>query len=142
MGDYNRYGEKDARPGHFRQGGGRGNLFHGGPTLGTPSLGGSPEEAMDWSLDPRSEASHEDHSGKGPKGWNQAESILAQVNEALYLHPAVDASDIEAWMEGDIFVLSGKVSNHQQKKTAERLVENLSGIKDVRNEMRIKPDSQ
>lgn len=142
MGDYNRYGEKDARPGHFRHRGGVGSLYHGPANSGQLSLGGHVEEDLHWSEDSRSEASHENHSGKGPKGWSSSESILAQANQALYLHPSLDASDLEIRMEGDILVLTGTVMNRQQKKSAERIVENLSGVKDVRNELRIRRDTE
>jgi hypothetical protein len=142
MGDYNRYGEKDVRPGHFRQGGGFGRLYRDHAASGPLSLSGHLKQDTDWSHDPRSEASQENHVGKGPKGWISNESILAQVNEALFLHPSVDATHIDARMEGEILVLTGEVTNRQQKKTAERILENLSGVKDIRNEIKIRPSTE
>jgi osmotically-inducible protein OsmY len=142
MGDYNRYGEKDVRPGHFRKGGGVGRLYQSHDSSGQPSISGHVQDVEDGSYDPRSEASQERHAGKGPKGWSSNDSILAQVNEALYLHPAVDASDIDTRLEDDALVLSGHVQTLQQKKMAERIVENISGIKDVRNEIKIRPGTE
>ena len=76
--------------------------------------------------------------GKGPKGYRRSdERIREDVCEALYRDPEVDASDIEVSVKDALVTLSGTVSDRESKRSAERLVENLFGVEDVRNDIRI-----
>jgi osmotically-inducible protein OsmY len=79
------------------------------------------------------------HAGKGPKGFQRSEQrILEDVNEALSQHGDLDASDIEVkWESGGVVVLLGTVESRQAKRAAEECVEDLPGVKDVRNELRV-----
>jgi osmotically-inducible protein OsmY len=92
-----------------------------------------------WSEDNRSEASHESHFGKGPKGYvRSAERIKEEANEILTKDWALDASDIEVeFSEGDL-ILKGEVLNRHDKRLAEDLVENISGVDDVINQLIIR----
>lgn len=77
--------------------------------------------------------------GKGPKGWARSDDrILDEVNEMLNRADDVDASDIETLVTGGVVVLKGTVTDRESKKAAERWVEHLAGVQDVRNELRIK----
>jgi osmotically-inducible protein OsmY len=77
-------------------------------------------------------------TGRGPKGWQRSdESILERVNEALEEHPDIDASEIEVTCSGGEIVLRGTVDERRAKRLAEDAVENLPGVKDVRNEIRV-----
>lgn len=78
--------------------------------------------------------------GKGPKGWKRSpERIKEDVSEALWRNPRVDASEIDVTIENDNCVcLRGTVNSREAKREAENCVENLSGVEDVRNELRIK----
>jgi hypothetical protein len=80
------------------------------------------------------------HVGKGPKNWRRSdERIVEQVSEALERDPYLDASDIEvSCAEGEV-VLRGCVEDRSAKRAAEECVENLPGVKDVRNELRVQP---
>jgi Flp pilus assembly secretin CpaC len=49
----------------------------------------------------------------------------------------VDASEIEVAVDGDVVVLRGKVYDRAQKRAAEDVVENVSGVRDVRNELQV-----
>lgn len=143
---YNRYGEKDVRPGHFQHGGGIGSLYSGHPTTSQISMPtyqdeygmNRNDEPLEWSHDPRSEAAHEKHYGKGPRAWLTPERIKERVSEALYFSPEVDASDIDIEIEEGCVVLRGIVDDRKQKKAAERRIENIPGVDDVRNELRIR----
>lgn len=80
----------------------------------------------------------EKHYGKGPKGWKRSDDrIHEEVCEALYHSSAVDASHIEVNVVNGKVALSGSVSTRQEKKEAERLVENLMGVWDVHNKLQI-----
>lgn len=75
-------------------------------------------------------------SGIGPKGYQRSrERILDDVCERLAAHPEIDASGIEVDVSDDVVVLRGAVHDRSQKRMAEDAVENVSGIRDVRNEL-------
>jgi hypothetical protein len=133
---YNRYGEKDVRPGHFRHGGGRGSMFHGNASVNQVSM---PEYNNKGRENFQSEnLNDKNYEGRGPKGWRRSdESIRDDACEALYRSWEVDASDIEVDVKEGCIYLRGTVSDRQQKKSAERVVENLQAVEDVHNELRI-----
>jgi osmotically-inducible protein OsmY len=64
--------------------------------------------------------------------------MLEDASHALEQHPWVDASDIELSCEGGEITLRGTVSNRNEKRMAEDCVENVAGVKDVRNELRLR----
>ena len=76
------------------------------------------------------------YSGRGPKGYRRsAERILEDVAERLTDDPDVDASGIDVSVEGDVVLLRGRVHDRGQKRAAEDVVETVSGVRDVRNEL-------
>lgn len=76
--------------------------------------------------------------GKGPKGWKRSdERVKEEVSEALYRDYNVDASDIEVDVKDGVVTLSGTVDSRQAKRAAEECIENLSGVVDVHNRIRI-----
>jgi osmotically-inducible protein OsmY len=82
-------------------------------------------------------------TGRGPKGWQRSdESILERVNEALEQHPEIDASEIEVTCSSGEIVLRGTVAERRAKRLAEDAIENLPGVKDVRNEIRVQQERQ
>lgn len=92
-----------------------------------------------WSDDIRSEASRENHSGKGPKGYRRsAERIREEANEILTRDFNLDASDIEVVIQGNILVLNGEVASRRDKRLAESLVEDIPGVEDVHNHLSIR----
>lgn len=145
---YNRYGERDVRPGHFQHGGGQGSLYRGqdsSPYLSMPTFedeyGMTREEEfheVGWSEDPRSESFGERHYGKGPRNWPSDEKITQRVLEGLYFSREVDAREIEVRVESGKVYLTGSVADRKQKKAAENVIENISGVVDVQNELMIR----
>ncbi len=79
------------------------------------------------------------HSEKGPKGHGQRDAqILEDVKEVLYMAPIIDASEVEVTVRGGCVYLTGLVENRRAKKDAEHIVEQVSGVVDVQNEIQIK----
>ncbi len=77
--------------------------------------------------------------GKGPKGYRRSDDrIKEEVCETLARHPRIDASDIEVKVEEACVTLSGTVDSKEIKRAAELAIENLSGVDDVKNELRVK----
>ena len=78
-------------------------------------------------------SSIEDH-----KGWRPSdEKIKEEVCETLYQNPDFDASEIEVSVEEGCVSLIGYVEDRETKRLAERLIENIVGVHDVLNELRI-----
>lgn len=77
-------------------------------------------------------------SGKGPKGYKRSDDrIREEVCEALYRSPGVDARDIEVTVNQGCVSLKGTVDSRDAKREAESCIENLSGVEDVLNELRV-----
>ncbi len=78
------------------------------------------------------------HSGKGPKGYRRSdERIREEACEVLFHSPEVDASDIEVSVKDGLLTLSGTVKSRYAKREAETCLENLVGVEDIRNELRL-----
>ncbi|HEY4320288.1 MAG TPA: BON domain-containing protein [Gemmatimonadales bacterium] len=81
------------------------------------------------------------HAGKGPKGYQRSdERIREDVSEELARHGDIDASEIEVKVTGGDVTLSGTVEDRDTKRRAEACVENVSGVKDVQNNLKISRD--
>lgn len=94
--------------------------------------------SSDYSSD-RTEKNDKGFFGKGPKGYKRSDDrIKEDVCETLARNPRVDASDIEVKVEESCVTLSGMVDNKEIKRAAEMAIENLSGVDDVRNEIRVR----
>jgi hypothetical protein len=78
------------------------------------------------------------HRGRGPKGYTRSdERIREEVCERLADDSWLDASNIDVRVEGSEVTLSGSVENRQDKHRAERVVEDISGVNHVQNNLRI-----
>jgi osmotically-inducible protein OsmY len=78
-------------------------------------------------------------SGRGPKGWRRSdERIREDVCERLTMHPDIDASDIDVQVREAEVILTGVVDDRHAKRLAEEIIENISGLKDVNNQIRIR----
>lgn len=79
------------------------------------------------------------HFGKGPKGYRRSdERIKEDVSERLQGDGDIDASEIEIQVKDGEVVLTGTVSDRQQKRAAEECAERISGVKDVDNRLKVK----
>jgi hypothetical protein len=78
------------------------------------------------------------YRGKGPASYVRSdERIREMVCEALTEHEDIDATNIEVAVKGGDVVLSGTVEDRRQKRLAEDLVDQVSGVKDVQNQLRL-----
>lgn len=89
----------------------------------------------------RSQKSFQSHVGKGPKGWQRSdERIREEVSETLARHPEIDASDIEVKVQNGEVTLTGNVTEREAKRIAEDVVERVFGVRDVQNQIKVKPE--
>jgi hypothetical protein len=82
-------------------------------------------------------------AGRGPKGWSRKDDrIMEDVCQRLTDHPDIDASDIEVKVENGEVTLSGTVDSRTVKRMTEDVVEQVSGVRDVHNQLRVKQGAQ
>lgn len=78
------------------------------------------------------------YSGRGPKGYQRSDSrINEDVCDRLCDAPDIDASNIEIVVNQGEVTLNGSVDDRDAKRRAEDLVENVSGVREVRNNLRV-----
>jgi len=78
------------------------------------------------------------HRGKGPVGYQRSdERIREAVCEALTDDEFVDASGIEVTVKNGEVTLAGTVPERRMKRLAEECVEDLSGVRDVHNQLKV-----
>lgn len=81
------------------------------------------------------------HMGKGPKGYTRSdERIREEVCETLSRHGEIDASHIEVEVENGEVTLTGTVDERRTKRLIEECVEELSGVREVNNRIRLSRD--
>jgi len=101
--------------------------WYGAGTYGVTGYGASRERAAGT------------FAGRGPKGYRRSdERIREDVNDRLTWNAELDASDIEVRViEGEV-TLSGVVDDRRAKRLAEDLVEDVFGVEDVHNQLKIR----
>ena len=81
--------------------------------------------------------------GRGPRNYQRSdERIREDVCECLTVDDLLDASAIEVTVTDGEVVLSGLVFERDAKRRAEDLSEGVSGVKDVRNNLRVSNEQQ
>ncbi|HEY5412651.1 MAG TPA: BON domain-containing protein [Caulobacteraceae bacterium] len=87
---------------------------------------------------------HEDelqasHRGRGPKGYKRSDArIQEDINDRLTEDPYLDATDIEVSVADGEVTLAGMAPSREDKRRAERLAEQVSGVGDVQNNLRLR----
>lgn len=77
-------------------------------------------------------------AGRGPKGYRRPdESIREEICESLMEHAGIDASGFEVTVSQGIATLRGKVPDRWMKRASEWVVEGVSGVRDIRNELNL-----
>ena len=80
------------------------------------------------------------YAGRGPKGYKRSdERIREDVSEVLTRNHDVDATNIEVTVNDGIVVLAGTVDDRHSKRIAEDITQDVSGVRDVQNQIRVQP---
>lgn len=78
------------------------------------------------------------HKGKGPKNYKRSEDrIREDVSDRLSDDDLLDASNIEVQVQGNDVILNGTVNTREEKRLAEDLTEDVSGVTHVENRIRV-----
>ena len=79
-----------------------------------------------------------DHRGRGPKDYVRSdERIRDDANDRLTDDPRIDASEVTLSVDKGEITLDGTVGTREEKRRAEDVVENISGVKHVQNNLRV-----
>lgn len=79
-----------------------------------------------------------DHRGRGPSDYTRSdERIREDVNDALTHDWRVDASHVRVTVKDGEVTLEGTVDTRQDKRRAEDLADDVSGVRHVQNNLRL-----
>jgi hypothetical protein len=92
----------------------------------------------DYDRDRRAMSADRGRRGMGPKNYKRPdERINEEAHERLTDDGWLDATNITITVSGGEITLSGTVENREAKHRAERLVEDISGVNHVQNNLRV-----
>jgi hypothetical protein len=122
------------RPGTTYETPRQGPPAHGGasaPGRGQPGAGAGGEY--------RAGTLAQSFTGRGPRGYRRSdERIREELCDVLTEHPEIDASDIEVTVQHGEVTLSGMVEDRAAKHMAEQMAEEISGVDQVHNQLRVR----
>jgi osmotically-inducible protein OsmY len=133
------YGRWDWTRGSDYGGGDYGRSGYGGQERGFWDR--ASDEVSSWFGDEEAERRRriDHHRGRGPKGYTRSDDrIREDVNDRLTDDWRVDASNIDVSVSTGEVTLSGTVDSRDAKRRAEDLAENISGVKHVQNNLRVR----
>ncbi len=82
------------------------------------------------------------YRGRGPKGYRRSdERIHEEVCEYLTEDHYIDATNIEVHVKDCEVTLTGHVGTRAEKRRADDLIDQLAGVRDVHNQLRVVNDS-
>ena len=78
------------------------------------------------------------YAGRGPRGYRRSDDrIREDINDRLTDDWYIDASDIEVSVNNSMVTLTGRVDSREDKRRAEDIVEYVSGVTDISNQLRV-----
>ena len=81
-------------------------------------------------------------AGRGPKGYRRSDDRLRdEVSDRLMEDDRVDASDVEVEVTDGEVILTGTVPERSMKRRAEDVSEQVLGVRDVMNQIRVESGS-
>lgn len=97
------------------------------------------DEIASWFGDEEAARRREqDHSGRGPSGYIRSDQrILEDVSDELTRDWRVDATNITVTVQDGEVTLDGTVPSRSQKRRAEDISDDVSGVKNVQNNLRV-----
>jgi osmotically-inducible protein OsmY len=87
---------------------------------------------------PLLEHKHAPHRGKGPKGYERSDDrIHDEICERLTRHPLIDASLMDVSVKNREVTLTGEVLDRRMKHMAEDVVDEVFGVREIHNNLRV-----
>jgi osmotically-inducible protein OsmY len=82
-------------------------------------------------------------AGRGPKGYQRSdERLREEISDRLMADDRVDASDIEIDVRSSEVTLTGTVPDRWMKRQAEDMVEQVMGVREVMNQIRVQREGE
>jgi osmotically-inducible protein OsmY len=82
------------------------------------------------------------HRGKGPRNFTRSDERIREiVCECLWDDDRIDASAMEVEVRNGEVILTGTTHDRRSKRLAEDVIENLPGVHDVQNRIRVRRTS-
>jgi osmotically-inducible protein OsmY len=82
-------------------------------------------------------------AGRGPKGYKRSDQRLEEeINDRLMADDRLDAYDVQVKVKDGEVTLSGTVPDRQSKRRAEDIADQVMGVRDVMNQIRVQSESQ
>lgn len=140
------HGHGEPAPGRYRRSerhlgyGHGGRIDYGGYPRGVlgPGRGGAPRRGGGYGFGGDLEGVGE-YRGRGPLGYTRSdERIREDVCDRLTDDPSLDASGIEVRVGSGEVTLSGTVGSRMDKRRAEDIAEEVSGVRHVQNDLRVR----
>jgi len=81
--------------------------------------------------------------GRGPRGYTRSDDqIRADIADRMAEDSMLDATDVEIRVEHGEVWLQGVVANRSARRLAEHIVDSVTGVRDVHNELRLRAGAQ
>ena len=81
------------------------------------------------------------YKGKGPRNYSRLdERIYDDICERLTRHPLIDASFVEVQVLNGEATLTGEVLDRRMKNMIEDVLDEVSGVKEINNNLRVNRD--
>jgi osmotically-inducible protein OsmY len=81
------------------------------------------------------------HKGKGPRNYSRSDDrIHDDICERLTKHPLIDASLVEVQVLNGEVRLTGEVLDRRMKNMIEDVLDEVSGVKEINNNLRVNRD--
>jgi osmotically-inducible protein OsmY len=91
--------------------------------------------------DRQSDRNRQSFRGRGPRNYSRSDDrIKEDINDRLTDHHYIDASDIDVEVNGGEVILTGTVDSRYAKRMAEDIAEDVSGVHNVENRIRVNKD--
>lgn len=81
-----------------------------------------------------------DHRGRGPKNYSRSDDrIREDINDRLTESSFIDASEIDVAVSDHEVTLTGTVETRYEKRMAEDIADDVTGVSNVENRIRVNP---
>jgi osmotically-inducible protein OsmY len=78
-----------------------------------------------------------DRRGRAPRGYQRSDERIKEDLCDRLMHSWIDAENVEIEVKNGEIVLSGSVENRHEKRMIEDMAEDVLGVKDVQNRIRV-----
>jgi osmotically-inducible protein OsmY len=121
--------------------GSQGQGSYGSQSYGQGSQYGSSHTSNVWGS-PNTQSLYGEHHGKGPKSYRRSDDrVREDVCETLSHHGEIDASEVDVTVAEGVVTLSGTIESRRMKRMIEEVIEHMSGVQDVKNELKVEESS-